>query len=183
MKRIATKKVLKKMMIALAVLTLSACGGGGGSNSPVGPSYAADFTADSAGSSPSVSLAKKSDSGSIVYVDITVDGAVNLFGADVEMTIDSSKVALGGDCTAGSLLSGASVYCTQSGDEITIGISLQSPASPVSGSGVIATVPLRITAAGMSTVSFSVSKLYDNNAPTPAEVTVNSWTGGTIIGL
>lgn len=184
MKRITMKKMFAKMILGLAVVGLSACGGGGGGSSPVGPSYTANFTGDAAAGSPGVSLAKKSAGGSTVYVDIVAENVTNLFGADIKMIIDSSKVALGGSCTAGALIPSATVYCTQSGSEITIGVSLQSPATPVNGSGVIATVPLRVTASGISIVNFSVSStLYDDTAPTPDEVTINSWDGGTISGF
>ena len=176
---------MKKLIMTIAAIfltsTLTACGGGGG-NSPAGPSYTADFT----GSTPAageVALKKSSAAGDTVYIDVTAENIINLFGADMKLTIDDTMVTLAGNCTAGALLSGASAYCSQSGSQIVIGVSLASPASPVSGSGVIVTVPLRVTVSGDSAIDFDLSKLYDNGAPTPGEVTVNSWTGGTISGI
>lgn len=177
------KKLILTIAAVLLTSTLTACGGGGGgSSSPVGPSYTGDFT----GSAPEVggaALQKSSASGDTIYVDIEVDGVSNFFGADIRISIDDSMVALGGDCSAGALLPGATAYCSQSGNEIIIGVSLVSPASPVSGSGVIVTVPLKVTAAGVSAVDFGVAALYDNGSPIPAQVTVNSWTGGMISGV
>lgn len=175
------KKLILTIAAVLLTSTLTACGGGS-SSSPVGASYTVDFTG-SAPEAGGAALQKSSVSGDTIYVDIEVDGVSNLFGADIKLSIDDSMIALGGDCSAGALLSGATAYCSQSGNEITIGVSLVSPASPVSGSGIIVTVPLKVTAAGVSAVDFGLAALYDNGSPIPARVTVNSWTGGTISGI
>ena len=176
------QKLIMTIVAVLLTSTLIACGGSGGGRSPVGPSYTGDFTG-SALETGGVALQKSSTSGDTIYVDIEVDSVSNLFGADIKLSIDGSMVALGGDCLAGALLSGATAYCSQSGNEITIGVSLASPASPVSGSGIIVTVPLKVIAVGVSAVDFKLAALYDNGSPIPAQVTVNSWTGGTISGI
>lgn len=177
---------MKKLIIIIAAIvitsTLTGCGGGGSSSSPSGPSYTADFT----GSTPAageVALKKGSIDGDTVYVDVTADSVTNLFGADIKLTIDDTMVTLAGNCMAGDFLSGATAYCSQNGSQVVIGVSLASPASPVSGSGVIVTVPLKVVASGDSAVDFDVSKLYDDGAPLPWEVTVNSWIGGTMSGI
>lgn len=181
------KNFIYAITTAILISILTACGGSSGGGGSVAPSYTVDYTADATPSGGAVTLQRNNISGSIVYIDVVANGVTDLFGADIRILIDDTKVALGGACTAGSLLDGAIAYCTQSGGIIELGVSLQAPADAISGSGVIATLPVKVIAAGESVISFSSdSVLTDSVAPMPNTVlsySISEWLGGSISGM
>ncbi len=178
------KRMTEILLTTLFIATLTACGGSSGTT---GPSYTADFTASAAGAAPSVTMQKSSVSGSTVYVNIIVTEVNNLYGADIKLTYDATKVKWGGSYQAGTVLeaNGTVNYLVglDGGAEgtVVVGASLQGGAAPVNpANGVLITIPFTVIATGSSAIDFTVTDLYDN---VPASVTVSSSTGGTMNGV
>lgn len=117
--------------------------------------------------------------GETVVVDIQIQDAENLFGADVRLEYDPSIVEVvdantlvpGTQISSGDFpdISGGKGFVAQNrvnADEGTIGyaMTLLSPAPPVSGSGTLASITFRGKAPGSSDISFTSVLLSDANA-------------------
>jgi PKD repeat protein len=139
--------------------------------------------------------------GQTVAVDVRVENVANLYGVDLQLTFDFTRVQVvddnpalpGVQITPGPFLNPASGYVqTNSANNGTGSIryvfTLQNPAPPVSGSGVLATIHFQGINVGTALVAFVQAMLVDRFGSTlcstsqggSLEVVVTS---GTINGL
>ncbi|MCW5852223.1 MAG: LysM peptidoglycan-binding domain-containing protein [Anaerolineae bacterium] len=127
--------------------------------------------------------------GATTQVAVKVNGVANLYGADVRLSFDASKVEVVDDDAAQAGVQMKQGDCFPAGSQtarnqadngagtITFASSRVSPAAPVNGSCTVITVTFRGKAAGSTQVTFSrAPQLADNNGQ-PINSTA---TGGAI---
>ena len=188
--------IIKAIFTVILMTALSACGGGGGG--PTEPTdtgitdtgltdtgLTADFTpASTSSSSGTVTLQKSSTSGDTVYLDILATGVTGVFGADIKIDYDATKVSWGGSHQVGGQFAGGNSYSSLDGGvegRVVIGVTGTSEAS---GDIVIVTVPFKVIGRGGSSITISTdSQLTDSTAPVPAEISISSWHGGDVEGI
>ena len=153
---------------------------------PQGATQAATVVLDPASASVAV--------GATTQIAVKVNGVTNMYGADVRLSFDASKVEVVDDDAAQAGVQMKQGDCFPAGSQtarnqadngagtITFASSRVSPATAVNGSCTVITVTFRGKAAGSTQVSFSrAPQLADNNGqpinstPTGGAITV---TGG-----
>ena len=130
--------------------------------------------------------------GGVTTVDIRIENVTDLFGADVRLSFDPTKLAVQ---DANSAIAGVQIEvgtfpdpsggqgfvalnsADNSTGQIAYAVILLSPASPVSGSGVLARVTFQAIGEGTSSIAFTSATLSDPQA-NPIAVTTE---GGQII--
>jgi LysM repeat protein len=123
------------------------------------------------------------DVGQTVTVQIKADTVTNLYGVDIRLSFDAAKLeaqdadgnsANGVQMAPGTLLDPAQGFLAQNSVNNTTGqaqyvFALMSPATPVSGTGVLASITFEATAAGNAVISLDSVTLSDQEAqPIPA---------------
>lgn len=190
MRMIIKKAAFLHFFLLIVPLSLISCGGSGGS-SPAGPVISklnAQFT-PSAPSPPSnsVTLQKESLSKSIVYIKILATQVTGVYDATFSLDYDSTKVKWTGQQFSGGFFETSAVplyaVALDGGvgeGRLVVGVTLTGGATPVSGDGVIITIPFQVIKAGTSSIDFDVNAaLYDNTLTAIAGPT---WSGGDITG-
>lgn len=177
---------LKAVYISCCLIFMASCGNGGGS-SPVSPSLTADFVAlTSSPASGSVTLQKNRVVGDVVYVDVKITNLSHVFGADIRLDYDKSKVHWTGSYEPGNFLEKGGTpqyWISSTGDEFTV-VLFGGQGTEVGGSGVLLTIPFKVTASVDVAISFNLaSRMTDSTAPNPATIAVSSWNGGTVKGM
>ncbi len=123
------------------------------------------------------------DVGQTVTVEIKADTVTNLYGVDIRLSFDAAKLeaqdadgnsANGVQMAPGNLMDPAQGFLAQNSVNNTTGqaqyvFALMSPASPVSGTGVLASITFRAKAAGNAVISLDSVTLSNEQAqPIPA---------------
>lgn len=123
------------------------------------------------------------DVGQTVTVEIKADAVTSLYGVDIRLSFDAAKLeaqdadgnsANGVQMAPGNLMDPAQGFLAQNSVNNTTGqaqyvFALMSPASPASGTGVLASITFRATAAGNAVISLDSVTLSDEQAqPIPA---------------
>jgi LysM repeat protein len=126
-----------------------------------------------------------------VSVEVKVDTVTNLYGVDIRLTFDATKLeaqdadgnaANGVQIAPGSFLNAAQGFLAQNSADNTTGqvqyvFALMAPATAVSGSGVLARITFRAKATGNAMVTLnSVTLSNDQAQPIPATLMSGSVT-------
>jgi len=121
--------------------------------------------------------------GASVTVNIQVDGITNLYGVDIRLTFDAAKLAAqdadgnaanGVQIASGTFMDAAQGFLAQNSVDNTTGqvqyvFALMAPASPVTGSGVLASITFTTKVQGTAVVSLdSVTLSSEQAQPIPA---------------
>jgi len=176
--------ILLRNFLYLLLLSVffSACGGSGSTDVSTSASPAS-FVAEKSAVPGSVTLQDGGGTGDTIYIDVVLTDVNNVFSTSIYLDYDPLVVNWSGSSSSGDFLekSGSSpVYSLslQNGIEgtLVIGISLLNPATPVSGSGTMVTIPFKVLARGSSPVTFSNLQVFN---ALPSEIGVSSG-GGTI---
>ena len=114
--------------------------------------------------------------GQTVAVDVRVENVSNLYGVDLQLSFDYTRVQVvdddpatpGVQITPGPFLPVGSGYTQNNSANNGTGVirytfTLQNPAPPVSGSGVVATIHFMGLATGTANVAFTLGQLVDRN--------------------
>ncbi len=196
-------------MIALMLVALVACGGGGdsGGKDPVKSSVSSNFVADSspvcAGSPDGLSLRKVSALGSSLDVGIQVtdcDGSLGIYGVNFEISFDTAVVecASSNPCSAGTVLgsplltSQPQCTCNNSTGRILGTFSKKAPGTNDTvgngGNEDIVELSLKVKSAGLgrmdfvSTDNINGTALVTLSGGVPVAITGMTYIGGSAVG-
>ncbi|MDS0526646.1 NBR1-Ig-like domain-containing protein [Clostridium sp. SHJSY1] len=100
--------------------------------------------------------------GSIIYININVSSASNLYGAGVDFVYDTSLIEVQ-DVSTGNLFSSRKVEptkCKKGNGQVCIATTLTGSDTPISGSGSIAIIKAKILKAG--TINLKTTNSIDN---------------------
>jgi hypothetical protein len=170
----------------IAVLCLTACGGGGGGgggpttpNNPTDPvTRGITFTASGAPGAASISLRSASSGSGNLLLEVVATGVDNLYGVAFDLTFPANALAFVG-ATEGSFLAGSGQTTLQvaaNGARLIVGASRLGPLGGVDGTGVLMTLEFRSLANGGGAIGFDAERAID---PLGSDLSL-VWQGGQV---